>query len=195
MDSVLLNICLLPTSEVAAAIVDLTRRASGQFVVDGTLRQPHLTVFMARFDVEVVPKVVSTLETSALPGRGVHLNHTGYLVTKNRYYEAGYARTTELADLQQDVSDLVSDLRWSPGAPVVEDYFVPTDRRQMRHARETGYDLFGPDFRPHITITRFEPPVPRELPEWAGDLSFEAGEISVYAADPLGAATRLIWRG
>lgn len=192
--TVLVNLSISPPPPVATLIGDLSRRARGSFVVDGVTRHPHLTVFMARFDLSVLPDLIEHVAESASGLQVLRLHHAGYRITKNSYFEASYERTEELLELQELLAQVVRPFRRVTDAPRVEDYFVTSEARQMRHAALTGYDLYGPDFRPHITITRFTDGAPRPLPTVADELSFSSRELSVYAADRLGAATRLLWR-
>ncbi|MDR0342622.1 MAG: hypothetical protein LBI49_05785 [Nocardiopsaceae bacterium] len=121
------------------------------------------------------------------------IQHTGYFVTADDYYEISYARTAALLAAHEVVMKSLGAFRFSPGSPVREAYFGRYSRQQRLNAREWGYDLAGELYRPHVTLTRFPRGPDRErLPVAAGDLSFTAARIGLFEADQLGAARNLL---
>jgi hypothetical protein len=84
-------------------------------------------------------------------------------------------------------------LRFSPGRPPVEEYFGTYTNEQRINASNTGYDLAGKLYRPHITITRFnDTPDENALPKLDLNLSFTAEAIGLFEADDMGATKQLI---
>ena len=195
-ETLLLNVAVMPSTEVAAQIEFLSRELTSQgtlFTVDGVSLHAHLTLYMARFGSGRITEVRERVRqaVSALPA--LQLRHSGYLVTPGRYYEVSYARTDELMAAHHAVLKTLAGLRHRPGDPVVESFFGEYGGEQRENARESGYDLAGDLYRPHITVTRFKDRLDAGgLPQSPRDLSFEAGRIGLFAADANGAAVRFI---
>lgn len=195
-DTLLLNVAIIPPENIAAAASKLSREAQalgGSFQVDNADRFAHITLYMARFRRSELDRV--RLAFQELDG-SLHqhaIQHTGYFVTADGYYEVSYARTPALLAAQEIVTKSVGAFRFSPGSPVREAYFGRYSRQQQLNAREWGYDLAGELYRPHVTLTRFPGGPAREsLPVAAGDLSFTAARIGLFEADQLGAARTLL---
>jgi hypothetical protein len=195
----LLNVAILPpdpASAEAASLSDQLHRRGGLFRIDGLRRFAHLTVYMARFATSDVGPVLEKTATLLAAQRPFPVRHTGYHLTAGDYYEVSYERSAALMSLHETVVDGLRGLRFSPGAPVVEEYFGPYSPEQRRNAETTGYDLAHDLYRPHVTITRFAGRPEIALPTAATDLSFPATTIGLFTADPLGAVTKNLatWR-
>lgn len=195
-DTALLNVAIIPSADVSAAAVMLSEElqtSGGIFHLDGINRLAHLTLYMARF--ARCDLVGAQAALSAVSGglSSIRLTQTGYFVTPGGYYEISYLRSPPLLDTHDKVTRALRALRFSPGHPPVENYFGVYSSGQQESARETGYDLAGDLYRPHITLTRFgDVPDPNVLPRAKGDLSFTATKIGLFQADSMGAARRLI---
>lgn len=75
---------------------------------------------------------------------------------------------------------------------MVEDCFG-SSAAQLGSARRSGYDLDGDEFRPHITITRFEADeVPAVRPTSNRDLTFDADIVGLLVANDMGAGTSIL---
>lgn len=152
-----------------------------------------MTLYMARFRCSELDRVRRAFQELDGSLRQHAVQHTGYFLTADGYYEISYARTATLLAAQEIVTKSVGAFRFSPGRPVREAYFGRYSRQQRLNAREWGYDLAGQLYRPHVTLTRFPGGAVREtLPVAAGDLSFIAARIGLFEADRLGAARRLL---
>ncbi|MQA98480.1 MAG: hypothetical protein GEV11_29240 [Streptosporangiales bacterium] len=191
----LLNVSALPPDRVGSAIVEMSAELGERgalFTVDGVRRRPHLTLFMARFPKATVDAVRSAVAALTSDLDRPRAAHTGFHLTPGHYYEASYRRTGPLMALHFSVLRALAGMRYSPGEPVVEDYFAPYTEEQRVNAAESGYDLAGELFRPHVTITRFPEAPKGPLSESEGDLSFEITRLGLFTADDLGATDRLI---
>lgn len=194
-ESVLLNVSALPPVRVAESIARTSAELGGRgglFTVDGVRHRPHLTLFMARFPAAAAESVRDSVAALATKAEGVRAEHTGFHLTPGHYYEASYRRTDALMALHFSVMRELAPLRFSPGAPVVEDYFAPYTDAQRASATEWGYDLAGDLYRPHVTITRFAAIPTGPLPELREDLSFEVTTLALSTADDHGATDHLI---
>lgn len=193
-DSVIINVCVIPSSEASAQCVDLSQMLKSDgamFVLDGVTKFAHMTVFMFRVAsgkvldvIDAVSKVLAS-QKSFLCKQAV----SGFFMTKGRYYEVSYQKTPEFVALHEDLVSALSPLRINPGDPFEEGYFTPYIAEQQQNAKETGYDLAHNLFRPHVTLTRyFEGKVPDTDPVMPEvDLSFPLGKVCVYKADDNGA--------
>jgi hypothetical protein len=196
-ETTLLNVSALPPERTGKAIGgmshDLFQRGA-IFELDGVRRRPHMTLFMARFPTTAVIGARQALAGLTRSLKGTFARHSGYFLTKGNYYEVSYQRTDDLMALHYAVMEALSPLRFSPGSPVIEDYFTPYNAEQEKNARKWGYDLAGDLYRPHITITRFDAHPGLELPHPRCDLSFPIKRIGIFEADGLGATSRMLDR-
>ncbi len=190
--SVLVNVNVTPSDEVGGNCVDISQSLKSDgtmFVLDGNSKFPHMTVFMFRVANDRVADVVEAVDQVVSGLRSFQCKHTGYFMTKGRYFEASYEKTPEFLAFHEGLITALKDLRINPGNPFEEGYFTPYTSEQQVNARETGYDLANELFRPHVTLTRyFEGKVPEKDPETpTTDLSFPLQKVSVYKADDNGA--------
>lgn len=190
-DTLLLNVCMLPTEPVAAQCVAISQSFDESLVRFklGASLFPHATVYMARFpeeSIEVVAKALEKLTTTLSP---TVLKHSGYYVTEGDYVEVSYQRTKELLNFQTAIISALKDFRASPGNPQKESYYGPFNEHQRQNVQETGYDLAHDLYRPHITLTRYkEGAVPSSFPALPeAKLSFSLPKIALYKADENGA--------
>jgi hypothetical protein len=193
--STVLNIAALPSPAVGDVVrtmsSDLCDRG-GMFAVDDKPRRAHLTLYMARFpDAEIA--VLRDLAAKAVDGAGrIAAEHVGFHVTPGNYYEISYARSADLLGLHLHLMETLSVLRYSPGRPVVEEYFGPYSPAQREKAEKWGYDLAEELYRPHITVTRFPGRPPGELARPAADLSFGIDRIGLFRVDRFGSTLELL---
>jgi hypothetical protein len=195
--TLLINVAVIPPStivdELAALSVELRDRG-GRYALNGTSHRAHLTVYMARFHRTSVARIRAMfLDVGSAVGPG-RMVHSGYHLTDGNYYEASYVRSADLMAAHRSMRDSLAPLRFSPGKPVVEDYFGPYTAAQKDNAERYGYDLAENLYRPHITITSFSerPAVP--LPTARADLSFAATQLGLFIADRTGAVGRELAR-
>jgi hypothetical protein len=199
-ETLLLNVAVIPPDNVANESIALSRRAKslgGLFELDRATRLPHLTIYMARFSHSKVDAVRRMLSTIIPTFEEQTVNHTGYYLTPNRYYEISYARTPGLVLAQANITKKLCELRHSPGNPVIENYFGEYKGKTKNSVERWGYDLVGNLYRPHLTLTRFstEPQAvvaPASLPKSLNDLSFTLSTVGLFRADSMGSARELI---
>lgn len=191
----LYNVAVIPPPRISAAIVNMSKSLStrgGVLVIDGETRHPHLTLYMARFESwkrDLLARLMGDLIVNRLPS--IDAVHSGFMQTAGRYFEASYVRTPTMVALPERVVSTFAGERSRPGKPDVEAFFAPFSPPQRASAERTGYDLAGPLFRPHISISRFAVAPSSSLAE-GRDLSFEVSQIGLFEADQDGSATRLI---
>ncbi len=191
-DSVIINICVIPSQNVGDRCVKLSqslKSASTMFILDGKSKFVHATVFMARFNNSEVSNVLAVAEKTLKKVRSFLCEHTGYFMTDGRYLEVSYRKSKEFMDLHELLVDNLKKYRINPNNPFEEAYFTPYSKEQQVNAKETGYDLAHNLYRPHITLTRYkEGEMPKAFPAFGmAELSFQLGKICVYKADDNGA--------
>jgi 2'-5' RNA ligase len=196
-DSVLLNICILPEEASGNECVALSQQLQSEhvrFVLDGVNKFAHMTVYMTRFPLESLHKVLEATEKALSNSESVACKHVGYFMTEGGYLEVSFRKTKEFLALQDLLITALKDFRLHPGKPFEEKYFAPYTSAQQKNAQETGYDLAGELYRPHITLTRYkEGEVPETFPAFvAANLSFQAKKICVFKADENGAVFELL---
>jgi hypothetical protein len=191
----LCNVSVIPTIDVSNVVTGLSRQAAGiggMFEIDNINRHVHATLYMARFQREVVEELFLRIKKAVAEIEPIRLVHDGYFVTPGNYYEVSYRREPQLLTAHDKITRAVRSLRYTEATPVVEDYYGPYSAEQRANVRRHGYDLAGALYRPHITITRFPGLPSGEPPVSSTDLSFTATMIGVFQADQLGAARELL---
>ena len=195
-NSVLCNLAIIPPLEVRDQIIDLSQRLATEdaaFALDGLTRFPHLTVYMARFDPDHVISAVEAIERALRNQPSFELISTGYFYTDGDYAEVSYAKSPALMELQARITGAAQAFRLQSDKPPYEDYTGPFSEEQRSNVANTGYDLAGELYRPHITITKYREPHPEMLSALeAGDYSFPVTNLGWFYADEYGACTELI---
>jgi len=191
-DSVIINVCVIPPQDVGNRCVELSqslKSAGTMFVLDGTSKFAHMTIFMARFANSDISNVLKAIEKTLKSAHSFFCEHTGYFMTEGRYLEASYRKSREFMVLHELLIDNLKGYRINLGNPFEEGYFAPYTVEQQKNAKETGYDLAHNLYRPHITLTRYhEGAVPETFPAFApAKLSFQLNRICAYKADDNGA--------
>lgn len=195
-NSLLLNVCIVPSGEVADQCVALAQplKAGTVSVLDGQTKFAHMTVVMLRIAKDDVAAAVEAVGKVLKPQKSFLCKHVGDYQTPGRYFEVSYEKSPEFMALHELLLGTLKAFRLNPGNPYRESYFGPYDDEQQANVRETGYDLSYARYRPHITLLRWEegktPAIKPELPKI--DLSFQLSTICAYIADENGAVhTRL----
>ena len=198
-ESLLLNVAIIPPDRVTDEAIELSEKAyalGGLFELNRTTRFPHVTIFMARFSRSEIDAVRGILATMVPTLEEQALSHCGYHVSENKYYEISYVKTSGLERTQGMIARELRELRYAPGNPVIEDYFGEYSGDTKESAEKWGYDLFGHQYRPHLTLTRFpaesQIDLQASLPASPNDLSFSLSNIGLFRADELGAARELV---
>jgi hypothetical protein len=193
----ILNVAIIPPPTVEAEVAKLSShlcQSGGLFEVDGSARLAHMTLYMARFPEAQVGPVIAKLANVARCGIRFFARHTGFFVTPGKYYEISYAKNESLVSLHDAVTKELLPLRFSPGAPVIEEYFGAYSAAQRDQAQASGYDLAGDLYRPHITITRFADSPDSGLPCPPVDLSFSVDKFGLFYADRFGSVVQTLAR-
>lgn len=191
-NSLILNVCILPSPEVAATAVQLSQSLGTEdtrFVLDGVTKFPHMTAYMARFSETEIPHVLEAVEKLVASAAAFSCEQSGYFITPGAYLEISYEKTPEFMSLHESLIDELKGYRNRPGEEIEENYYAPYTDEQRKNARETGYDLAHDLYRPHITLTRYqEGKTPEAMPTFPPvELSFTASTIGVFKADDNGA--------
>lgn len=191
-NSTLINICIIPNSTIGEECIKISQTLKSEktmFVLDGKIKFAHMTIYMARFSNNNINEAIESVSKSLKNIQSFNLKHTGYFMTKGRYFEISYEKSKELLDLQEKIIQNIKNLRINPGNPFEEGYFTPYTKEQQNNAKETGYDLAYNLYRPHITLTRYKEGMisSQEPIHQKNDLSFNLSEICIYKADDNGA--------
>lgn len=164
MASIPCDVVILPSSELAAKAIVASIRLSelgSLFTLEDGKQFPHASLYMFQLNDNNLAAVKEVLANIASNNRELHLTPSGY-VQKQGYIDVGYAVTSELNKLQQQVLEAIQPLA---------DGMRDKDKQRMLEARglalqnyqKYGYKYIGELFRPHITFTRF--PSEEETPE------------------------------
>jgi hypothetical protein len=195
-NSTLINVCIVPDERVGADCVSISEsfKSDDTLFVLGGDKFAHMTVYMARFADDQLGAVLQAVQNALEQAKSFRCQHIGYLMTAGRYLEVSYAKSEVFMQLHEALIAAVAALRINPGDPYEEGYFTPYTAEQQKNAQETGYDLAGNLYRPHITLTRYhEGGIPELFPAFpAANLSFNLGKICVYKADDNGAVYELV---
>lgn len=185
------NVALLPSPDISKNLVESAHSISAEdcsFTIGRTLR-PHMTLYM--FDVQNAEDVAARLESlmGTLRESGeISCRATGFALTANGYSEVSYEKTSHLVSVQAQIISGLSSLCYHTGEPDSHLSMV-----EANNLANFGYEFIGDQFRPHITLGRFNPEKSVTLPVLRrSSLSFTAGMIGLLAADAAGAATKLI---
>jgi hypothetical protein len=197
LHSVLLNVCILPDKKVASECIQMSQSLPSEnvlFALDGKKRFTHMTVFMARFPEHVIERVLQETEEVLKTVQSFPCEQSGFFITAGNYLEVSYKRSEVMVYLQDLLIRSLKGFRYNPENPYEESYFAPYNKSQKLSALDTGYDLTGELYRPHITLTRYkEGNVPSKIPEFSEvSLSFETNTIALYKADENGAVYELL---
>lgn len=191
-NSSLLNICILPSVDTARTCVELSQSLGTektQFVLDGRSRFPHMTSYMARFPESEIQNVIYAVEKIVTETNGFVCEHAGFFITSGGYLEISYIKTAELLALQSAVIGAIRKYRSNPGKEIEESYYSSNAEEKRKNVRDTGYDLVGTLYRPHISLTRYqEGKIPEAIPTFpVANLTFKSKRIGIYRADDNGA--------
>lgn len=189
-NSSIINICLIPSDKVSISCEQISQslKYDNTMFALGDGKFAHMTVFMTCFANENIEKVAKLIKTVTDDVKPFDCVHSGYFITEGRYFEVSYERSESIMALQQAIIDKIASLRINPGNPFEGSYFAPFNKAQQQNAIETGYDLVGGLYRPHITLTRYTDIIQNIItyPDDI-DLSFRAMKLCVYLADDNGA--------
>ena len=198
-NSTIINVCIIPKKEVGDECVWLAqflKSPATRFVLDGQTKFAHLTLWMARVDKGQISQLLVEATRILSMEKPFLCKHTGYFATAGRYYEVSYAKSAEFLGLQSRLVEGLKEFRLNPKEPYEEAYFVPYTNEQRKNAEETGYDLVGELYRPHITLARWhEGQVPKKLPELpVANLSFDLSTVCICLATEAGAVYKMLAR-
>jgi 2'-5' RNA ligase len=195
--SLLVNVAIIPPTTVGSAVCNFSgeiRPRGGEFVVDGLMRHPHLTLFLARVAKETPEEISDRLSQLLSSFRPFRAKHTGFFLTDDRFYEASYRRDESIFTLHKSVLGLIAPYRYSHDFPRREEFFGKYSQEQKKNVLKFGYDLAGDLFRPHITITRLKKGSVEPSLASDADLSFKVSQIGLFVADDFGAARSLVMK-
>jgi 2'-5' RNA ligase len=184
-----LNFALVPPAVAEANLVQAASQIAADsvrsFAIDGTVRRAHLTIFM-------------THVTNAASAEGMHralvdvrrdyqaeeLRAVAFSVSANGYVEVAYEKSDGLIRLQ---AALVAALPQRAETRVVgESHLSHGERANLRCF---GYEFVGDQFRPHVTLARFDPRARISVPPLdRAALSFTAERLTLLVADEEGCA-------
>lgn len=192
------NVAVLPPAGICSKIEAISRtlgRYKPLFSLDGRTQFPHLTLYMARFEEARISDVANAIGRALLSQRPVQFNHTGSNATESGYTEASYEKTSGVAALHDTILHAVKGYRYKTAEPRRELYYGAFSTAQQSNVTETGYDLAGELYRPHITYAKFPDhdqaaAVLQFIPD--EDLSFSLTGIGLFKADEFGACRSLV---
>jgi 2'-5' RNA ligase len=157
MESISADIVVLPSPAISAKAIsvsnDLYRFGSLTLLEDGKVF-PHASLYMCQLRTADLPKVEEILAAIAAKHRAISLEAAEY-AQAHRFIDVGYNRTLDLDQLQEHVLDAINPVRHGL-RPQDEARLKTSTGRELENLKKYGYRGIGDEFRPHITITRFE---------------------------------------
>lgn len=155
-----------PANATAIQLSEQLAPLGTEFTLDDHSRFPHVSLYMANFNLENV-----TLLRAMLPGlcKNVpvqQLEATHYQRNEHGMFEVFFEKTETIVFLQSAVIDTASPLRTGlrekdPVGRVLADYIKTAPPEAQNNLKHYGYDEIGNFFKPHITFTRFKPDSPQ----------------------------------
>lgn len=192
-----LNVLTLPNTEVEAKAIELSRFLAEGFETEFVLKRvtllPHLTFYLTEYPVKRVPQIEEIVGQIAAQTKPIDINLEGYsLVSGFVFWNAKI--TPELRALHYKVLDVLNPLRYRK-----ESYIPLTGltKSQMEAFERYGHVLSGPEFMPHITLTRMvrEEEGKAAINSLPGEnMSFTINNISLAVGGPNGTCSDVIQR-
>lgn len=159
MDSVSLNIAILPDKKVQENAIVLSSKIAQQFqtefVLNTTNLLPHITVYQAHFPSKNIEKIKNLLvkETNLL--KPIKINLDIFSISYETFLFWNCVRTRELIEYQKFTIEKLNDLREGLILPHIKNV-QGISLEDQQDIDQYGSLLIGPRYKPHITITRLQ---------------------------------------
>lgn len=157
MDTIRLNIVILPDQKTTAKAIELSSKLHAtvptEFILDNNSYYAHITIFQLHIPkknlnrvYEEVALVVKNIQPFLIETEDVRVSHGTFVFL-------GIKQSKILRELQKDIVKRINPLRegLSMVDPTLMPHLTPNDQHD---AKTYGSLLIGPNFKPHITLTR-----------------------------------------
>lgn len=159
MKTATLNIAILPSDEVAAQAIAMSRKIAeevgSRFILNSDNLIPHITVYQAQYPDKNISKVKEITRNLSLEQELFEMKLNVITVVYGTFLFWNCEKSLILQNLQKKAVKLANPLR---------EGLIPTSLADVRNLSEGDrYDvktfgalLIGPRYEPHITITRLK---------------------------------------
>lgn len=157
MKTEILNIAILPTDEVSAGVMEMSKEIANEvgsrFILNPNSLIPHITVYQARYPSENVDKLRNITKALSLERELFEIQLDAISVSHETFLFWNCKKSQILQNLQRKAVELANPLREGLIPDSLSDVsgLSDGDRYDVEHF---GALLIGPRYQPHITITR-----------------------------------------
>lgn len=157
MDTVRLNIALLPDKKVRTTAMEMSRKIARsvrtEFVLDYKQFYPHNTVYQIAVPEKNFQKIKDSVRTITGMTQPFPVATSLFRVWFGTFVSWDIILSKQLANLQQEIIENTNHFR--EGLSMVDPSLLSIlSRNDQSDAKHYGSLLIGPNYKPHITITR-----------------------------------------
>ncbi len=157
MQATTLNIAILPSDEVAAQAIAMSkkiaREVGSKFVLNSDTLIPHITIYQAQYPKRNIDALVNIVKQLSLEQDLFKIQLHTIRVSHGTFLFWNCKKTLILQNLQEKAVELANSLREGLIPASLSDVtgLSEGDRYDVSHF---GALLIGPRYEPHITITK-----------------------------------------
>lgn len=157
MQIAILNIAILPSDEVTAQTIAMSKKIANEigsrFILDSSSFLPHITVYQAQYPIGNMNKLEGIAKTLSLDQKLFEIKLKAITVSHETFLFWNCEKSLILQNLQKKAVELANPLRDGliPASLADVTGLSEGDRYDVKHF---GALLIGSRYEPHITITR-----------------------------------------
>ena len=159
MQTTILNVAILPSDEIIAQAIAVSRRigeeVSSEFTLNSVNLIPHITIYQAQYPNKNIDKLKSITETLSSGQELFEITLDAITVSHETFLFWNCKKSLILQNLQRKAVELANPLREGliPSSLADVGGLSEGDRYDVKHF---GALLIGSRYEPHITITRLK---------------------------------------
>ena len=159
MQTTILNVAILPSDEIIAQAIAVSRRigeeVSSEFTLNSVNLIPHITIYQAQYPNKNIDKLKSITETLSSGQELFEITLDAITVSHETFLFWNCKKSLILQNLQRKAVELANPLREGliPSSLADVGGLSEGDRYDVKHF---GALLIGSMYEPHITITRLK---------------------------------------
>lgn len=157
MQTIALNIAILPSDEVIAQVIGMSKKIADEvgsrFILNLHTLIPHITIYQAQYPGKSVDKLKSIAKILSLEQELFEIKLDVITVSHGTFLFWNCQKSVILQNLQEKAVELANPLREGliPTSLVDVTGLSEGDKYDVKHF---GALLIGPRYEPHMTITR-----------------------------------------
>jgi 2'-5' RNA ligase len=157
VQSTSLNIAILPSTEVAAQAIEMSKKIltemGSRYLLGFKTLIPHITVYQAQYPNKNIAKLKNIIEKFVLDLPSFRINLDAITVSHGTFLFWNCEKNKVIQDIHEKVVALANPLREGIVLSQLADRtnLTPEDKSDIE---KFGALLIGPRYEPHITITR-----------------------------------------